>query len=113
MSSEKSHAVEIRCPSCRKVSSIPLPPPEIFDCPRCRCELAPLARIRGEAASLLRRARANLLRGAHAQALAAASSSWNLRHSRAAASIAFVAATIACDTPEAIAWLRAARRLEG
>ena len=83
-----------------------------IDCPRCRCELATLARIRLEATSLLRRAKANLRRGLAEAALAGASASWDLHHSRAAASVAFVAATLGCEVADGIAWLRRARRLE-
>ncbi len=101
--------LEIRCPSCRKTSAIPLPPPEVFDCPRCRCELATLARLRADADALLRQSRAHLLRGAHALALSDASSSWDLRHCRAAATLAFLAATLGGDAPEGVAWLRASR----
>lgn len=102
--------IEIPCPSCRKAATIPLPPPDVFDCPRCRCELAALARLRADAAALLSRSRAALRRGAHDQALADASGSWDLFHSSAAASVAFLAATLGGDAPECIAWLRASRR---
>ena len=101
--------IEIHCPSCRKASTTPAPPPGDFACPRCRCDLSILAAIKSDAARLLHTAREPLLRGEHAAALIAAATSWDLRHTGTAASLAFVAATLTGDPVEGAAWLRSSR----
>jgi len=108
-SAEFGGALEIRCPSCRKAVATPLPVPDDLACPRCRCHLAILAALRSDADAFLREAREALRHGGHARALSAASTSWDLRHSRAAATLAFLAATLGGDALEGVAWLRASR----
>ena len=108
---DETTSIDIACPTCRKVVSAPLPPPSDLACPRCQCGLHILATIRMESAYFLRAARTALAQGDHSTALDAASTSWDLLHTRAAASIAFIAATLLSDTLEGIAWLRAARSL--
>lgn len=101
--------VEIRCPSCRKAVVTALPPPDDLACPRCRCSLALLVSIRCHAARLVREGCACLVSGDHAGALRCATTAWDLHHTRAAAALAFIAATVDGDALEGVAWLRASR----
>ena len=107
---ETGTEIEIVCPSCRKAGTVPIPPPDDLACPRCRCELATLAAIRHSAANLLRSASDSLRRGDPAEALTAATTAWELHQTRAAASLAFIAATLDKDPIEGAAWLRTSRR---
>ena len=107
-----SETIEIRCPSCGKIAVCPLPPSDDFACQRCRCQLATLATIRAAAAAHLNCARAALLSHDFANALHSASASWDLRHSRAAATTAFIASTLGGDALQGCTWLVASRQEE-
>lgn len=77
--------MEITCPACRKVNL------SMTQCGRCGADLGDLVRIVQAADFLLADGRRHLRRDDGTKALAAAQSAWALKHSTAAARLAFLA----------------------
>jgi len=100
---------KIICPACRKpnlatdAADNPEPP---FLCPRCGCDLTPLATLTRAAAAARRLAATELSRGRGQAALQAADRSWKLRQSPESARLAWLAALLAGDFASATVWYR-------
>lgn len=77
--------MEITCPACRKTGL------SEAQCGRCGADLSMLRHILQTAAQLLAAGRCFLLKNEGAKALHAAQSAWHLKHSAAAAQLAFLA----------------------
>jgi hypothetical protein len=89
--------VELKCPSCAKLTTEP-------ECPRCGSDLSLLLTIRDTAADDLTRAAMLLRQGHSASALTFACQSWEKIHSRDAAKLAFIAALGTGDFASASYW---------
>jgi hypothetical protein len=76
---------EISCPACRKRI------PEEPDCPRCGADVRALREILETASRYLTMGRERLRRRAGREALEAAETAWDLRHTPEAAKLAFFA----------------------
>ena len=87
----------VLCPSCGKAS--PSAP-----CPRCGCDTAPLFAILEAARGRIAAAAASLRHGYPAEAREQAGESWNLRHTREAARLAFLACVAMEDFDWAAVW---------
>lgn len=92
--------MEIPCPACGKMSDLRA----TTACPRCGCDLGPLARIVAGASWYLQAAAVELRAGDWEAALAHAQLSWSLRHSPRAARLAFLAAVALGEARAAISW---------
>lgn len=77
--------MEIACPACRKRST------DVEQCSRCEADLRSLRQIIGAAERALSLGSAHLRRGDGRRALEAARKAWRLKHSSAAARLAFLA----------------------
>lgn len=98
----------ITCPACNKTGQTGA------ICSRCAADLSHLHRIATAADRELAAARAALAGGATGEALRLARSSWELRHSREAARVAFLAAASdrchpAPAEPSVMGWWRRGR----
>ena len=96
--------MEISCPACGKTSDLSA----TTSCPRCGCDLGPLARIIAGAVWHLQAAAGGLRAGNWAAALEHAQRSWSLLHSPRAARLAFLAAAALGETRDALCWRRRA-----
>jgi hypothetical protein len=94
--------MEIRCPACAKGSDLRA----ATTCPRCGCDLGPLARIIAGAIWHLQASAAELRARNWQAALERAEQSWSLCHSPSAARLAFLAAAALGETRAAVAWRR-------
>jgi len=77
--------VEITCPACRKTNL------SEAQCGRCGADLSTLRQILQTAAQVLAAGQRFLRQNDAAKALRAAQSAWHLKHSAAAAQLAFLA----------------------
>ncbi|MFZ1987198.1 MAG: hypothetical protein WAU91_22500 [Desulfatitalea sp.] len=77
--------MEINCPACRKTC------PSESQCSRCGADLRTLRQILQTAAQVLASGHHFLRRNEGTKALRAAQSAWHLKHSAAAAQLAFLA----------------------
>lgn len=77
--------MEITCPACRKTS------PSEAQCSRCGADLGALRQILQTAAQVLEAGQRFLRQNDGTKALRAAQSAWHLKHSAAAAQLAFLA----------------------
>jgi hypothetical protein len=96
--------MQLTCPACGKLTDLGTTP----SCPRCSCDLAPLAACLQAAHWHLGVAKAELKSGHWPAAAEQAEESWRLRHSAAAARIGCLAAVALADTPAALRWFRRA-----
>ena len=94
--------MEIKCPACNKAN------PHEAVCTRCGCDLLRLRETLQAAAAALGQAQAALHAADWEQALAWARKSWDLRHTPAAARVAFLAAAALGQTAPALGWYRIA-----
>ena len=92
--------MEISCPACGKASDLR----QAAACPRCGCDLAPLARVITGAVWHLQAAAGELRAREWAAALKHAERSWSLRHSPRAARLAWLAALALGETQTALHW---------
>ena len=92
------------CPACGKNVDLGV----TSACPRCSCDLAPLAACLGSAMWHLRAAATELRLGDWPAASKHAEQSWSLRHSAQAARIGSLAAMALGDTLTALQWRRRA-----
>jgi len=88
----------ILCPACNKAAQTSAA------CQRCGCDLSRLHEIEDAAAARLQAAAAPLASRDLIGASAAAERSWQLRHTPAAARMAFLAASARGDTAQAVRW---------
>jgi hypothetical protein len=98
--------MEISCPACAKTSELSA----AAACPRCGCDLGPLARIIAGAVWHLQAAAGDLRARNWEAALEHAQQSWSLCHSQGAARVAFLAAAALGETRDALSWLRRGQR---
>jgi hypothetical protein len=94
--------MEISCPACAKTSELR----DTTSCPRCGCDLGPLARILAGAAWHLQAAAGQMRARDWGAALEHAQQSWSLCHSRPAARAACLAAAALGETRDALTWRR-------
>ena len=94
------------CPTCGKSGVT------AEACPRCGCDLTPLRALAAAAAWHLSRAADALGRRRWRTALGHAATSWRVRHTPAAARLAFLAAAAASETTLAAWWHERARDFE-
>jgi hypothetical protein len=94
--------MEISCPACAKTSDVSA----TTSCPRCGCDLGPLAVILAGAAWHLQAAAGEMRTRDWKAALEHAQQSWSLYHSRRAARAACLAAAALGETREALSWRR-------
>ncbi len=94
--------MEITCPACGKSSDVRA----TTACPRCGCDLGPLARIIAGAIRQLQAAAAELRARNWEAALDRAQQSWSLCHSPHAARLACLAAAALGEKRAALAWRR-------
>jgi hypothetical protein len=95
----------LTCPACNKAAQ------SSTSCTRCGCDLSQLRAVASAAALRLAEARRALADRKWTAALSEAEVSWRLRHTAESARTAFLAATAAADSPQAIAWHRRAHAL--
>ncbi|MES2569076.1 MAG: hypothetical protein V4710_03360 [Verrucomicrobiota bacterium] len=89
--------MEITCPSCGKLN-------RETPCQRCGCELNALFELSHAANEAVAEAAHALRRGQADAALENARRSWQLRHGKEAARIAFLASLALADFPGALLW---------
>jgi hypothetical protein len=94
--------MEISCPACGKTSDVGAS----TSCPRCACDLGPLARVVAGALWHLQTGRAKLRSAEWEAAFDHAERSWSLVHSARAASVACLAAAALGETRVALLWHR-------
>ena len=99
--------MEITCPACNKTGQTEAA------CARCGCDLTRLRAVLKSASAGLSAARDALGRADFSAALEHAEVSWQLRHTSAAARLAFLAAAALHDTPSALSWRRRASATPG
>jgi transcription initiation factor TFIIIB Brf1 subunit/transcription initiation factor TFIIB len=92
--------MEISCPACAKTSDLRA----ATVCPRCGCDLGPLALILAGAAWHLRAAAGQMRARDWRAALEHAQQSWSLCRSRHAARAACLAAAALGETRAALTW---------
>jgi hypothetical protein len=100
--------MEITCPACGKSSDVRA----TTTCPRCGCDLGPLARIIAGAIRQLQAAAAELRARNWEAALERAQQSWSLCHSPHAARVAYLSAAALGETRAALTWRRRGQRGE-
>lgn len=98
----------LRCPACGKTNDLG----GDAACQRCGCDLAMLSSILQSAVSNLKSAAAQLRSQEWEGALWHATQSWSLRHTLAAAQLAFLAAAALGDSARVEQWLSRARQAE-
>jgi hypothetical protein len=94
--------VEITCPACRKTGL------SDAQCGRCGADLSALRQILQTAARILLAGQRFLRKNEGAQALLAAQSAWHLKHSPAAAHLAFLACLQQRQFADAELWYKRA-----
>jgi len=97
----------LNCPACGKLNQTEAA------CTRCGCDLARLRSVIAAAKGALTEGRDSLRRGDWAAALNWSEESWRLRHTAAAARLAFLAAGALGDTRTAAAWHRHGAEAQG
>lgn len=91
--------MEILCPSCNKANTTEL-------CQRCGCDLSQLMACAESARLALETAVRALSEDSAQTANEAAVKSWDLRHTKEAARLAFISSLAMGDPDTAVEWLR-------